>query len=85
MVSVTVYAVGEACQQCRLTCRALREVGIAITIVDLSVSGDAATREYVTSELGYGQAPVVVVDDEPEHHWCGFRPDLIRRLAGERR
>jgi hypothetical protein len=24
---------------------------------------------------------VVIVDDEPQHHWSGFRPDLIDRLA----
>jgi glutaredoxin-like protein NrdH len=45
------------------------------------LDASAAAREYVTEELGYSQAPVVCVDGEPEHHWSGFRPDLIDRLA----
>ena len=44
--------------------------------MDLSES-DAAL-EYV-KELGYSQAPVVVVDDQD--HWSGFRPDKIERVA----
>lgn len=50
--------------------------GISYEIVDLSES-DAAL-EYV-KELGYAQAPVVVVDDQD--HWSGFRPDKIERIA----
>lgn len=32
----------------------------------------------VVEDLGYSEAPVVVVSDE--HHWSGFRPDQIDRL-----
>ncbi|MCP2286971.1 Glutaredoxin, partial [Promicromonospora umidemergens] len=55
---------------------ALDAKGILYDIVDLS-ENDAAL-EYV-KELGYSQAPVVVVDDQD--HWSGFRPDKIERVA----
>jgi glutaredoxin-like protein NrdH len=45
-------------------------------VVDLSENPDAL--EYV-QDLGYLQAPVVVVDDDD--HWAGFRPDHIERVA----
>ncbi|WP_374314991.1 glutaredoxin family protein [Microbacterium sp.] len=77
-MSVTVYSAGPACPQCTATFRHLEARGIEFAEVDIR-DGDSA-REYVTEELGYTQAPVVVVDDEPENHWYGFRPDLIDRL-----
>jgi glutaredoxin-like protein NrdH len=63
--------------QCKMTYRALDKAGITYRIVD--VAEDAAAREYVTDELGYSQAPVVVIDDQD--HWSGFRPDQINRIA----
>ncbi|WP_103663358.1 glutaredoxin family protein [Microbacterium sp. CJ77] len=81
MVSVTVYTTGPACVQCRLTSRRLDEAGIRYTEIDLTLDANAAARHYVTEDLGYSQAPVVVVDGEPEHHWFGFRPDRIDHLA----
>lgn len=64
------------CVQCNATYRALDAKGIPYYVVDLSE--DDAALEYV-KELGYSQAPVVVVDDED--HWSGFRPDQIERIA----
>ncbi|WP_169583222.1 MULTISPECIES: glutaredoxin family protein [Microbacterium] len=79
MTSVTVYSAGPACVQCRQTFKHLERRGVDFTEVDLRAT--VAALEYVTDQLGYSQAPVVVVDDEPENHWYGFRPDLIDRLA----
>ncbi|QBR73330.1 glutaredoxin family protein [Microbacterium sediminis] len=45
----------------------------------LAEPGNVAAREYVTDDLGYSQAPVVVVDDHD--HWSGFQPAKIRELA----
>ena len=73
---VTVYS-KPACVQCTATKKALERKGIRYTEVDLTTN-DAAL-EYVTEELGYSAAPVVVVDDH--HHWSQFRPDLIDNLA----
>lgn len=72
---LTVYS-KPSCVQCNATYRALDAKGIPYVIVDLSESDDAL--EYV-KELGYSQAPVVVVDDQD--HWSGFRPDNIERIA----
>lgn len=78
MTSVTVYSAGPGCPQCKQTFEHLKRRGLSFTDVDLRA--EVAALEYVTDELGYTQAPVVVVDDEPENHWYGFRPDLIDRL-----
>lgn len=68
-----------SCVQCTATYRALDAKGIPYRIVD--VTQDEAALEYV-QDLGYLQAPVVVVDDED--HWSGFRPDHIDRVANHR-
>lgn len=74
--TVVVYS-KPSCVQCDATYRALDSKGIRYEVVDLAE--DAAALEYVTGDLGYLQAPVVVVDDED--HWSGFRPDHISRIA----
>lgn len=73
--SLVVYS-KPSCVQCTATYRALDAKGIPYRVVDLSQ--DDAALEYV-KDLGYSQAPVVVVDDED--HWAGFRPDHIDRIA----
>ena len=81
MITVTVYSTGPACMRCTLTCRCLTAASIPFTVIDLTDQRNAEHREFVTDELGYSEAPVVLVDDDPQHHWSGFRPDLIDRLA----
>ena len=81
MISVTVYSTGDGCRWCVRTCACLRQAGIPFTIIDLSVSVNAPAREFVTDDLGYSAAPVVVVDQDQRHHWSGFRPDLIQQLS----
>lgn len=78
---VTVYSTGPGCQRCRLTCESLIRAGIAFRVVDLTRAENDEARAFLTDDLGYTEAPVVIVDDETEHHWSGFRPDLIHRLA----
>lgn len=79
MYTVTVYTTPN-CIRCDITRRALDKAGINHRTVD--VAADPALREYVTAELGYTEAPVVVVDQDADHHWSGFRPDKIKALAG---
>ena len=81
MLSVTVYSTGSSCQRCRLTIRKLEEARIRFTVIDVTDADNTAAREFITEDLGYSEAPVVIVDNEPQHHWSGFRPDLIDRLA----
>ena len=76
---VTVYS-NPACIQCTMTYRALDKAGVTYTIVD--VTENAAAIEYVSEDLGYSAAPIVVVDEHD--HWAGFRPDLIAALAQSR-
>lgn len=75
MEKITVYS-KPSCVQCNMTYRALDAKGIDYDIIDLTES--PAALEYV-KDLGYMQAPVVVVDDQD--HWSGFRPDQINRIA----
>ena len=75
--AVSVYTTGPECIRCVLTKRVLTEKGVRFLEVDIR-SNDAA-REYVVEDLGYTEAPVVVVTDED--HWSGFRPDKIDELA----
>ena len=73
---VTVYSKPQ-CVQCDATKRELRKLGAEFRTVDLTETPEAL--EYVTEELGYAQAPVVVVEDGTEqNHWSGFRPDKIK-------
>lgn len=67
--------------QCNMTCQLFEARGVVVHRVELAEEHNAAALEYVTEELGYSRAPVVVVDGEPENHWSGFQPDLIKRLS----
>ena len=73
---VTVYS-KPACVQCTMTKKALDKKGIAYREIDITKS--AGALEYVTEELGYSAAPIVVVDEH--NHWAGFRPDRIEATA----
>ncbi|MFH8251485.1 glutaredoxin family protein [Microbacterium sp. B2969] len=76
---ITVYTTGSGCVQCRMTKQVMTSAGLEFADVDLTDPVNAVARDYVTDDLGYSQAPVVVVDEND--HWSGFRPDLIDRLA----
>ncbi len=79
---ITVYTTGRGCMRCVWTLRKLADLGIPHHVVDLSDLANEADRDYVTDDLGYTEAPVVVVDDW--HHWSGFRPDKLTALAHHR-
>ena len=63
-----------------MTYRALDKAGVTYTVVD--VTENAAALEYVSEDLGYSAAPIVVVDEH--NHWAGFRPDRIAALTQNR-
>lgn len=62
------------CFPCRKTLQKFQEAGIEPRVEDLSTN--PAALEYVTEELGYSQAPIVIVGD---FHWSGLDLDNIRR------
>ncbi len=77
MNTITLYTTGPACMQCIMTKKALDKA--EINYKEISLRESPAALEYIQDELGYTQAPVVVVTDED--HWSGFQPDQIRRVA----
>ncbi len=77
-LTVTVYSTPN-CMQCKATYRQLDKLEIGYTVVNLA--DNEAARAWVTEDLGYSQAPVVVVDQDPDNHWGGYRPDRLSRLA----
>lgn len=78
--SVTVYSTGPTCMQCTMTKRALTAAGVEFE--EVNVRENAAAMTYISDELGYSQAPVVVIDEHD--HWAGFQPDQIARVAAAR-
>lgn len=74
---ITVYS-KPACVQCTATTRELDRKGISYEYIDLTKDMKAMAT---VGELGYRQAPVVVVGDD---HWAGFRPDKIAQLANDK-
>ena len=73
-MALTVYS-KPSCVQCTMTYRVLEKKGIEYTTVDITTN--PAAFAYITEELGYSAAPVVVASDEDD--WSGFRPDLIKK------
>jgi glutaredoxin-like protein NrdH len=73
-MSITVYS-KPACPGCKGTKHYLDKAGLSYTEVDITADPEAAA---VVAELGYQQAPVVVVGDES---WSGLRIDRIQALA----
>lgn len=64
------------CVQCNMTYKVLDASGTEYNVTD--ITEDTEAYDFVTKELGYFQAPVVVAPDGT--HWSGFRPDLINAL-----
>ncbi|NMR32465.1 glutaredoxin family protein [Crystallibacter degradans] len=63
------------CFPCRKTIEKFQDAGIEPHVVDLTET--PAALDYVSEELGYSQAPIVVIDDD--FHWSGLNPDCIQR------
>lgn len=74
-MQVTVYTT-PSCAQCEMTKKTLTRGNVTYDVVDLSL--DATAMEYVTKELGYSAAPVVVAGTQ---HWSGFRLGAIQNLT----
>lgn len=73
-MTLTLYA-KPGCFPCAKTLQKFQEAGIEPRVVDLTEN--PAALEYVTEELGYSQAPIVVIDDD--FHWSGLNPGCIER------
>lgn len=77
---ITVFTKPD-CAQCDRTRAQLTKHSLTFTTRD--VTTDPEAHAYITDDLGYRQAPVVVID-EGAQHWSGYRPDKISQLAALR-
>lgn len=77
--AVTVYT-KPACPDCDRTKKFLTLAGVDYTPVD--VTENPAALAYITDDLGYRAAPVIVVNypDGETDHWAGTRPNKIQQL-----
>lgn len=75
---VTVYS-RPACVQCNATYMALDKAGVEYEVINLAT--DPESLALVKDELGYMQAPVVIVEyeDGTAEHWPGFQPGKIEK------
>ena len=75
-MSIKVYSAGPSCQQCTAVKRWMTKRGIQFEEVPASDYVD------MLQELGYSQAPVVIVDDTI--HFYGFDPDRLERYCNRK-
>ena len=71
--NVTVYT-KKRCKQYKLIKLWLDEHGVDYHLGDM-VENKAAGEKI--KQLGYQTVPVVIIHDEPETSWSGFRPDVL--------
>lgn len=58
LITLTLYIKPQNCFACDETKQKFTEAGVAFTSVDITTNPQAL--EYITEELGYSQAPVVI-------------------------
>lgn len=71
-----------SCIQCTQSAKTLDKLGLSYTKTDVTV--DETAYNFVTGELGYKAAPVLVIKDETGkvvNHWAGFQPDRLNALV----
>lgn len=80
-MTLTIYIKPTGCFGCDKTKQLFTEAGVTFTAVDITTNPQAL--EYITEELGYSQAPVVVYDKGgSEDHWSGLNPNKIKQVIG---
>jgi len=78
MRDYTVYT-KPGCPNCDRTKEYFDSKGITYTGVDITEV--PAALAYITEELGYSQAPVVVNNSDDQDHWSGLRRDKLVQAA----
>lgn len=75
--NITIYTLPN-CVQCNQTKKEFDKLGVEYNTVDASQSEEG--YRFITEQLGYKAAPVVVVEDDEGtvvEHWSGFQPEKI--------
>lgn len=70
------------CVQCNQSKKTLDKLGLNYVVSD--VTEDEKAYEFVTQELGYSAAPVLVIKNESGDvvsSWSGFQPEKLEALA----
>ena len=76
---ITIYGKPDAtCFGCKKTKDRFTAAGVEFVFIDITDPANAAALAYITEELGYQQAPVVVVEEAD--HWGGLNPDNTTRV-----
>lgn len=78
MATYTVYTKPN-CPLCVETKGYFDRKGVRFREVDITKV--PAAFEYITEDLGYSQAPVVVNDADGQDHWSGHRMDKLIQAA----
>ncbi|WP_405476494.1 glutaredoxin family protein [Paenarthrobacter ilicis] len=81
LTDYTVYT-KPGCPNCDRTMEYFDSRGITYTAVDITEV--QAALEYITAELGYSQAPVIVSNSDDQDHWSGLRRDKLVQAAMDR-
>lgn len=78
MAAITIFGKPN-CVQCTQTVKTFERGGLEADrdFIYRDVSEDPAAYAYVTEELGYSAAPVIVLEDQD--HWSGYNPPNNKR------
>ncbi|MDJ0318569.1 glutaredoxin family protein [Arthrobacter antibioticus] len=78
-MTITIYTKPSGCFGCKKTKDVFDAAGISY--VELDITTNQAALEYVTEELGYSQAPIVLYEREGTlNHWSGLNPTKINQV-----
>lgn len=77
---VTMYG-REACPPCKRTKKLLNQAGVDLLYVDVDL--DPAALDGL-SEQDWVTALPVVICDELDLRWCGYRPEYIKTVIDKR-
>ncbi|WP_299169113.1 glutaredoxin family protein [uncultured Arthrobacter sp.] len=78
-MTLTIYIKPTGCFGCDKTKQLFTEAGVTFTAVDITTNPQAL--EYITEDLGYSQAPVVLYEKGgSEDHWSGLNPTKIKQV-----
>lgn len=76
MNAVVVYST-KRCMGCKWTIQTLARAGVDHEVVELEADPGAVA---LLKAMGFTSAPVVSTGDR---WWSGYRPDLLRQIAGD--
>lgn len=77
-MGIIIYGKPDAtCFGCKKTKELFTAAGVEFTFIDITREANEAERVYVTTTLGYMQAPVVMLSETD--HWSGLDPKNIDR------